>query len=68
MGAQLEKEIGEEKARRLVLIENNMAEIVNHYVLGAVGNQIDLNDQLEYILGELEANKQAIIEDLTNGI
>ena len=39
-------------------------EIVNHYVLAAIGNQIDLNDQLEYILGELEANKKAIIEDI----
>jgi translation initiation factor 6 (eIF-6) len=44
-----------------------MADVVNHYVLAAIGNQIDLNDQLEYILGELEANKQAIIEDVTNG-
>ena len=44
-----------------------MADIVNHYVLAAVGNQIDLNDQLEYILGDLEANKKAIIEDIQNG-
>jgi vacuolar-type H+-ATPase subunit H len=67
MGAQLEKEITDEKTRRIAVFGDNMAEIVNHYVLGAVGNQIDLNDQLEYILGELEANKQAIIEDITNG-
>lgn len=67
MGAQLEKEIGDEKARRITVFGDNMAEIVNHYVLSAVGNQIDLNDQLEYILGELEANKQAILEDVKNG-
>lgn len=67
MGTQLEKEITDEKTRRIAVFGDNMAEIVNHYVLGAVGNQIDLNDQLEYILGELEANKQAIIEDITNG-
>jgi hypothetical protein len=36
-------------------------------VLAAIGNQIDLNDQLEYILGELEANKQSILEDVKNG-
>jgi translation initiation factor 6 (eIF-6) len=36
-------------------------------VLAAIGNQIDLNDQLEYILGELEANKKAILEDVVNG-
>jgi len=26
-----------------------------------------LNDQLEFILGELEANKKDIIEDIKNG-
>jgi translation initiation factor 6 (eIF-6) len=36
-------------------------------VLEAVGNQIDLNDQLEYILNELEQHKQAIIEDIRSG-
>ena len=67
LGDQLEKEISEEKLRRIKLFEDNMAQVVNHYVLGAIGNQIDLNDQLEYILGELEANKSAIVEDITNG-
>lgn len=67
MGDQLEKEISEEKLRRIRLFDENMAEVVNHYVLEAIGNQIDLNDQLEYILGELEANKKDIIEDITNG-
>jgi len=33
----------------------------------AIGNQIDLSDQLEYILAELEANKQAILEDIHRG-
>lgn len=64
---QLEKEVTEEKARRIQLFDARMAEIVNHYVLQAVGNQIDLSDQLEYILAELEANKQAIMEDIKHG-
>lgn len=67
MGAQLEKEISQEKARRIALFEDNMAQVINHYVLASIGSQIDLNDQLEYILGELEANKQAIVQDITNG-
>lgn len=67
MGDQLEKEISEEKQRRITMFEDNMAQVINHYVLAAIGNQIDLNDQLEYILGELEANKQAIVEDITHG-
>lgn len=67
MSSQLEKEVADEKARRIKRFEDNMADVVNHYVLAAIGNQIDLNDQLEYILGELETNKQAILEDIING-
>ena len=44
-----------------------MADIVNHYVLAAIGNQIDLNDQLEYILADLAENKDEIIRDITDG-
>lgn len=65
--AQLEKEVGEERERRIKQFEDRMAQVVNHYVLEAIGNQIDLNDQLEYILGELEAHKAAILEDIRSG-
>lgn len=67
MSDQLEKEIAEEKARRIQLFDTRMAEIVNRYVLDSIGAQIDLSDQLEYIIGELEQNKQAIIEDVQHG-
>ena len=64
---QLEKEVNSEKARLIERFDKNMADIINHYVLTAIGDQIDLNDQLEYILGDLETNKQAILEDVKNG-
>jgi len=48
--------------------EKDMASIVNHYIVRAIGNQIDLSDQLDYILAELEASKQAIIEDIRGGV
>jgi hypothetical protein len=67
MSQQVEKEIKAEKAHLTQRFEQNMAEIINHYVIAAIGNQIDLNDQLEYILGELEANKKAILEDIEYG-
>ncbi len=66
MSQQLAEEFAAEKKRVIQHFEDNMADIVNHYVLAAVGNQIDLSDQLEYILGELEKNKQDIIEDITH--
>jgi F0F1-type ATP synthase membrane subunit b/b' len=63
----LEKEFQAERERLIKRFEDNMAEIVNHYVLDAVGNEIDLSDQLEYILGELDANKATIVEDIRSG-
>lgn len=67
MSSQLEQELKEEKARIIARFEKNMADIINHYVLAAIGEQIDLSDQLEYILEDLQNNKQAIVQDITNG-
>ncbi|SRR6266568_2004743 len=64
---QLETEVAKEKAARVKRFDEKMADIVNHYVLAAIGNQIDLSDQLEYILSQLETNKKAILEDIQNG-
>ena len=67
LSKQIEQEITTKKQQLLAHFEANMADIINHYVFAAVGNPIDLNDQLEYILADLEANKQAIIEDIQSG-
>jgi len=63
----LEKEFAAERARLVSRFEDHMAEIINHYVLDAVGNEIDLSNQLEYILGEMESNKALIVEDIRSG-
>jgi vacuolar-type H+-ATPase subunit H len=67
MGKQVQSEIVAEKKQILNRFEQNMTDIVNHYVLAAIGNQIDMNDQLDYILADLETNKVAILEDIQNG-
>ncbi len=67
MSQQLMQEIANEKQRLIKRFETNMADIVNHYVLAAIGDQIDLNDQLDYILSDLETNKAAIIQDIKDG-
>lgn len=64
---QLKAQSDAQKARIISRFEEEMASIVNHYVLKAIGNQIDLTDQLDFILNELESNKNAIIEDIKNG-
>lgn len=67
MSQEVQKEIIAAKQQVIKRFETNMSDIINHYVLAAVGNQIDLSDQLEYILGDLETNKAAIIEDINSG-
>lgn len=67
MEDQLQKAVATEKQRLVQRFEGNMADIVNHYVLNAIGNQISLDDQLEYILAELERNKKSIVEDIQSG-
>ncbi len=64
---QLDEQFEVSKAQMIAHFEENMADIVNHYIMVAIGDQIDLNDQLEYIIGDLQANKKAIVEDISHG-
>lgn len=63
----LSEEVKRERERLIGQFETNMADIVNHYVVAAIGNQIDLSDQLEYILNDLTLNRDAILEDIRRG-
>lgn len=62
--AALEKKIGDQEATIIAGFESNMASIVEHYLIGALGDQYDMKAQLPAIIAELEANKQAITEDM----
>lgn len=67
MQHRLQEQADADKARIIQRFEQNMGEILNHYIIEAIGTEIDLSDQLDYIFTNLEENKQAIIEDVTNG-
>jgi len=64
LSAALKQEVQEREAATLQLFEDNMAQIVEHYVQGALGDQFDLRTQLPYIIEQMEANKEAIIKDM----
>lgn len=53
-----------QKAKIMADFEKNMAEIVNQYILTAVGNEIDLKEQLPFILREMEAQKEMMKKDM----
>lgn len=60
----LQKNIVEQQELIIGIFENNMARIVEHYLLGALGDQFDLKAQLPSIIKQMEANKQAIVDDM----
>jgi hypothetical protein len=64
---QMKSETDSQKQRLVARFEAEMATIVNHYVLQAIGNQIDLTEQMDFILAEMQANKEAIVEDIKRG-
>lgn len=67
LATQMQTQSEEQKAHVIAMFEKDMAKIVNHYILQAIGDQIDLSDQLDYILAQLESNKAAIMEDVKRG-
>jgi hypothetical protein len=64
---EVQDEVVKEKQRLMAGFEANMSQVVNHYILEAIGNEIDLSDQLEYIYRHFEDNKAAIVEDIRSG-
>jgi hypothetical protein len=64
---QMKSETDAQKQRLITRFETEMATIVNHYILQALGSQIDVADQMDFILAEMQANKAAIVEDVKRG-
>lgn len=64
MKQMLQKNETEREATLVKAFEENMAQIVEHYLLETLGQQFDIRTQLPYIVTQMEANKQAISEDM----
>jgi Fe2+ transport system protein B len=60
----LQKSVVNQEEMLLKSFEENMAKIVEHYLLGALGDQYDMKAQLPSIIKQLEANKKEITEDM----
>ncbi len=60
----IQQNVIQQEDRILSLFEQNMAAIVEHYLLGALGDQYDLKAQLPSIIKQMEANKQAMVDDM----
>lgn len=64
LGAALQQQVAQQQASMVAAFEENMAQIIEHYLLEALGEQYDLKAQLPAIIKHMEANKQAITDDM----
>ena len=64
MSTTLQKNIAAQQEMVLSSFQDNMAQIVEHYLLGALGDQYDMKAQLPSIIKQMEENKQAIVDDM----
>lgn len=60
----LDNSITQQKAMVAEVINENMARIVEHYLIGALGEQSNLREQLPSILQQMEQHKQAMVDDM----
>ena len=60
----LETKIAKQEESMIQAFESNMAQVVEHYLLGALGDAYDLKTQLPSIIKQMEENKDAIAEDM----
>jgi len=64
MGETLKKNVADQQEILVNAFEGNMAHIVEHYLLDAVGDQYDMKSQLPSIIQQMDENKQAIVDDM----
>lgn len=60
----LQQKVAEQETVIIDAFQENMAQVVEHYLLGALGDQFDIKAQLPMIIQQMETNKQAIADDM----
>lgn len=60
----MQKSVADQESALIAAFEENMAQVVEHYLLGALGDQYDLKSQLPSIIKQMEASKQDMMDDM----
>jgi hypothetical protein len=64
LSQMLEQSIVNQEVMMIQAFEDNMSRIIEHYLVTALGDQYDLKAQLPAIIQQMEANKQAMVDDM----
>lgn len=62
--SELQKNVAEQESMLVDVFQQNMARVIEHYLLTIMGEQYDLKAQLPSIIKQMEANKQAMADDM----
>lgn len=60
----MQKNVASQEAMLVDAFQENMARIIEQYLLGALGDQYDLKAQLPSIIKQMETSKQDIVDDM----
>lgn len=60
----LQKTVATQEAILVDTFQENMAQIIEHYLLGALGDQYDIKAQLPSIIKQMDSQKQAMADDM----
>ena len=64
MAQFLDKTVADQKAMMAQTVGDNMARIVEHYIIGALGEQSELRSQLPGIMQQMEQHKKEMMDDI----
>jgi uncharacterized protein YbjQ (UPF0145 family) len=61
----LQTSVKAQETAMITAFQDNMARVIEHYLLEALGDQFDVKEQLPGIIKQLESRKQDIVDDMT---
>ena len=64
MAQFLDKTVADQKAMMAQTVGDNMARIIEHYIIGALGEQSELRSQLPGIMQQMEQHKKEMMDDI----
>lgn len=64
MSDMLQKSVSNQESMIISAFEQNMAAVIEHYLLGALGDAYDLSAQLPSIIKKMEEIKPAMVDDM----
>jgi hypothetical protein len=64
----MEADVAGEQARLIERFDAKLGDVVASYITESLGGGVDLGAQLQYVVSSLEAHKEDIKKDLSNGL